>query len=327
MDSRNIQNGGPVQANPPDEPGMAKVSNVAPVQAPAVNSGPNLPGGPYGAYQPAQAPYYAPAPVVPGTERREGLRATNPVLWTVLVVLGVLVTGALILSVVAVLFAARIIGQISNVQVGPLQNESRSVPLGATKSVDVELTMRAGELTVTGGATDLLNADFSYNVSQWKPEISSSIAGDSGSLVVNQPEQGVLTAGKSVNKWDLHLNNSVPINLKANVGAGTTRFQLAGLNVTRAEIIVGAGTTSVDMTGLAGQNADIRVINSVGDTTLIVPSDVGVKVTTVRGVGNINVGNLKGSDGSYTNDAYGKAARNINLYVEVAAGNVVFQTR
>ena len=53
-------------------------------------------------------------------------------------------------------------------EVGDLQRESRSIQPENAQSVRVDLRMGAGELNVTGGADALMEADFSYNVADWK---------------------------------------------------------------------------------------------------------------------------------------------------------------
>ena len=55
------------------------------------------------------------------------------------------------------------------VSIGQMRNESKTIEIGAAKSVQVNLNMKAGELKVGGGATGLLEANFNYNVPEWKP--------------------------------------------------------------------------------------------------------------------------------------------------------------
>jgi len=61
-----------------------------------------------------------------------------------------------------------------DLRVGDLQTEFRSVKLGDAKTVRAEIHMGAGEMKLAGGARDLLEADFSYNVARRKPEVEYS---------------------------------------------------------------------------------------------------------------------------------------------------------
>src|SRR5215207_5265090 len=71
-------------------------------------------------------------------------------------------------------------------QVGKMQRESQAVDLKNAQSARTQLKMGAGELYLTGGADQLMEGDFSYNVSDWKPEVSYDVGGGEGELVVRQ---------------------------------------------------------------------------------------------------------------------------------------------
>ncbi|HXJ91946.1 MAG TPA: toast rack family protein [Terriglobia bacterium] len=73
--------------------------------------------------------------------------------------------------------------------VGETRTESKTVQLGAAKAVRVNLKMAAGELKVAGGASDLMNADFTYNVPRWRPEVKYDVTGGTGQLSVQQPPE------------------------------------------------------------------------------------------------------------------------------------------
>ena len=65
------------------------------------------------------------------------------------------------------------------------RTDSESIELGDAEMVRAELKMPAGELEVTGGAQELMEADFTYNSPSFKPEVSYSITGFRGRLVVD----------------------------------------------------------------------------------------------------------------------------------------------
>ena len=67
-----------------------------------------------------------------------------------------------------------------------MQEESKSVDPKNAQSARTQLKMGAGELNVTGGADQLMEGDFSYNVSEWKPKVSYDVSGQKGELVVKQ---------------------------------------------------------------------------------------------------------------------------------------------
>src|SRR5688500_18887493 len=71
-------------------------------------------------------------------------------------------------------------------QVGKMQRESKSVDPKNAQSARAQLKMGAGELNLTGGADQLMEGEFSYNVSDWKPKVSYDVSGDEGELIVKQ---------------------------------------------------------------------------------------------------------------------------------------------
>jgi hypothetical protein len=92
------------------------------------------------------------------------------------------------------------------IRVGPLQTESRSIERDDAGSVRADIVMGAGELDVSGGAADLLEADFTYNVDELKPEVKHS----GGTLSVHTPEvEGVASFWDMDDyryEWDLRFN-------------------------------------------------------------------------------------------------------------------------
>ena len=70
--------------------------------------------------------------------------------------------------------------------VGEMRNESRSIQPEDAKTVRAHLIMGAGELKVGGAADALMEADFSYNVADWKQRIDYDVNGDAGELTVEQ---------------------------------------------------------------------------------------------------------------------------------------------
>jgi hypothetical protein len=78
-------------------------------------------------------------------------------------------------------------GCSERVNIGPLETESKSVEVGRAESVRAEITMGAGKLKVAGGADQLFEGEFTYNVPEWRPEVTYSVKGSKGKLVIEQP--------------------------------------------------------------------------------------------------------------------------------------------
>src|SRR5215212_10624713 len=203
--------------------------------------------------------------------------------------------------------------------VGKMQEESKSVDLKNADPVRAQLKMGAGELNVTGGADQLMEGDFSYNVSEWKPKVSYDVSGQKGELVVKQGgAEGGSLDGKARNEWDIGLNDEVPTDLVVQVGAGESDLDLDSLTLKGLDLKMGAGKSTVDLTGDYSRSFDATIEGGVGGATILLPSKVGVKAKAEGGLSKTNAKGLKKVGNSYVNDAYGES--DVNLSVDVKGG-------
>jgi hypothetical protein len=207
----------------------------------------------------------------------------------------------------------------SQQQVGKLQEESKSVDLNNAETARAQLKMGAGELNVTGGADGLMDGDFSYNVSEWKPKVSYDVSGGEGELLVKQggANSGSLDA-KARNEWDISLNDEVPTDLVVQVGAGESELDLDSLTLKGLDLKMGAGKSTVDLTGDYAKSFDASIQGGVGEATVLVPSEVGVRVKAEGGLGKINAEGFQREGEAYVNDAYGDS--DVTLDVDVRGG-------
>jgi len=123
-----------------------------------------------------------------------------------------------------------------------------------------------------------MEGDFSYNVADWKPMVSYDVSGEEGELVVKQGSGGgVRLGGDARNEWDVRLNDEVPTDLIMQMGAGESDLDLDSLTLTALDLQMGAGKTTVDITGDYAQDFEASIQGGVGEATVLLPSEVGVK--------------------------------------------------
>jgi hypothetical protein len=235
----------------------------------------------------------------------------------------------LVVLLIAMMFATAIVAGACGTQrggtqqVGKMQRESKSVALKNAQSVRAQLMMGAGELNVTGGADRLMEGEFSYNVSDWKPKVSYDVSGQEGELVVKQGSaEGAGLGGDARNEWDIRLNDEVPTDLVVQMGAGESDLDLDSLALTGVDLQMGAGKTTVDLTGDYVQSFDASIQGGVGEATVLLPSDVGVKAKAEGGLGKINAKGLKRVGDAYVNGAYGESDTNLNVDVKGGVGEI-----
>jgi hypothetical protein len=204
-----------------------------------------------------------------------------------------------------------------------MRNESRSIQPEDAKTVRAHLMMGAGELKVGGAADTLVEADFSYNVADWKPQMDYDVNDDVGELTVKQGsgDDGRLGGGAR-NEWDLRLNDDVPTGLVVEMGAGESDLDLDSLSLTGLDLEMGAGETTVDLTGDYAQDFDASIEGGVGEATVLVPSEVGVRVRAEGGLGKINAEGFQREGEAYVNDAYGDSDVSLNVDVRGGVGSI-----
>jgi hypothetical protein len=200
---------------------------------------------------------------------------------------------------------------------GPLDHDRQSIELDKSEMVRAELRMGAGELIVNGGSPKLMDADFSYNVASWKPAVRYSASGFRGNLIVEQPHS-VHAGGKVKYKWDLRLNDKVPLDVVTELGAGEARMNLGELNLRSVQVHMGVGELRLDLRGNPERDYSVAINGGVGKATIYLPSQVGVVATAVGGIGNISVHGLRKQGDRWVNAAHENAP--VMIHVDVHGG-------
>ena len=189
------------------------------------------------------------------------------------------------------------------------------------KSAHARLDMGAGQLTINGGANDLLDADFTYTDSYEEPRVDYSVDNGVGQLKISQ-ESRSMRFGRSQNDWNLRFSKDIPLELKVDMGAGQGNLHLRDVPLTRLDLNLGAGQMDVDLTGDRKTDLTADIEGGVGQADIRLPRSVGVIAHASGGIGSIEVHGLKHDGDSYTNDAYGKSPATIHLKVEGGIGQI-----
>jgi hypothetical protein len=207
------------------------------------------------------------------------------------------------------------------VPTGETTSESRSVDLPKAEMVHADLRMGAGELRLEGGAAKLMEAQFRYNVADWKPDIRYDQTGFRGQLVIEQGGKGGAT-GNVVNDWNIRLNDTVPLDLEVKLGAGEAHLDLGGLTMRSANVKMGAGTSEIKFSSEPKHSFDLNLRGGVGEATVRIPKSIGVIAKAKGGLGEINVHGFSKDGDTYVNDAYGKSKVVMNVDVQGGIGQI-----
>ena len=78
----------------------------------------------------------------------------------------------------------------------------------------------------------------------------------------------------------------------------------------------------MDLTGDYSRGFDASIQGGVGEATVMLPSEVGVRATAEGGIGKINAEGLKREGNSFVNDAYGNSDVILEVDVEGGVGEI-----
>jgi N-terminal domain of toast_rack, DUF2154 len=170
---------------------------------------------------------------------------------------------------------------------GPEVTDKISVPAPDAKDVSLSLTFGAGEMTLSPGASQLVDGTATYNYAAFKPVVTT----DGGKVQIQMSDVHSFPTFKGLkNTWDFQLG-AAPMDLDIESGAYKGTFEFGGLALNNLTIKDGAaqvelafskpnlaemsvfhyetGASDVKMRGLANANFDMMDFSSgAGDYTL-----------------------------------------------------------
>lgn len=201
------------------------------------------------------------------------------------------------------------------VETGPTVVEQISIPdPNPGGSTQLTINFGAGDLNLQPGAAGgLLTGTASYNVTDLKPEYTTS--GDSLTLeqgTFSYDIGGLPNFGAIENTWDLYLANS-PVELELRAGAFKGQFELGGLALEDLEIFTGAADLEINFS-----SPNLASMGSFRLTT-------GASNTDLLGLGNANFSLLefRSGAGDYTLDFSGQLQRDATVKIDAALSNIV----
>ncbi len=205
-----------------------------------------------------------------------------------------------------------------------LVHHRQTVEVKGAKAVRMSVKMPSGELRMDGGAEQVLDADFAFGTGWLAPQVDYSVSDGVGELEIGQESRGQRMI-KSDNTWNLRVNDTLPLDLEVDLGAGRGEFRFAKVNLTRLDLNIGAGQAIVDLSGARAKDLEAEVQGGVGEATIRLPKSVGVVAIVHGGLGSIDTHGLREEDGQYVNDAYGKSPTTIHLTVQGGIGTIKLQ--
>lgn len=181
---------------------------------------------------------------------------------------------------------------------------------GAT-TARVKLDMSVGSLRLNGGSPNLMDAHFEFN-DGYEPRVDYTVHNGRGELRVAQP-----SFPKSFkvtrNRWDIRLNDRLPIDLEIDNGAGEAEIDASTVSLTSFEFDNGAGEAEVKLNGDQLRLAYVEAEVAAGRLDL-----------QMRGAyPAMREMQVEASAGQIRLDLTGEWSSEVSITVEVVAGEVV----
>jgi hypothetical protein len=225
----------------------------------------------------------------------------------------------------ALLFAGVVLTTAScdydRAETGPTREVPVSIDKGNVDHANIELDMGAGELAINGGASKLVDGKFEFNAPSGEPQVRSSITGTHATITIEQPKNMNLH-GHQRYRWDLGLNDKVLTDLAINCGAGQARLKLGELALRTLSVHMGAGQVDLDLQGTPARDYDVDISGGVGQATVRLPSNVGIRAEAHGGIGHIDVSGLEKRGDYYQNSLWDNAKVNVRLKVQGGIGEI-----
>ena len=200
---------------------------------------------------------------------------------------------------------------------GPVEHTSQSIELDKSEMARVEIKIGAGELDLAGGSPKLAEATFDYNIPSWKPIMRYDASSFRSQLRIEQPA-GRHGGSNLTYKWNVKLNDKVPVDLMLDLGAGEARMDIGSMNLRTVQVNMGVGEIHLDLRGKPSREYSVNINGGVGHATVLLPSNVGIDAHATGGIGDISVRGLENRDGRWINAAHQNAP--VTVHVDVKGG-------
>jgi len=194
---------------------------------------------------------------------------------------------------------------------GPLVTDEIHVPAPSAEKVHLRLQFGAGHLALRPGAKNLVDGTATYNVPQFKPEIT---VGETEVLLSQEKRNLRFSSGWGQNlrnEWDLQIGDQ-PLELTIEAGAYEAEYEFGALRLTNLTIRDGAATVQgrFSQPNLAEMN--------------VLRYETGASNVTLTGLANANFSlfEFDGGAGNYIFEFGGELRRPASVHLAAGMSNM-----
>ncbi|MBI9069875.1 MAG: hypothetical protein JEZ09_21460 [Salinivirgaceae bacterium] len=219
----------------------------------------------------------------------------------------------------------------------------QTIKSSKANNIKALIHISGGRLFVNDETSELADVNFSYNKEDWDPTVSYAEKDNFGKLTIvakiNSKEHNIDDDNICKIALDKKKNYSLglvlglgeaSINLKNynikkalfRLGVGTFDVNLANTSIPLLKVEAGIGEAKFDLSG-NWKNDLTAIINAgIGEITLYVPDDVGVKLIVSGFLGSVDTPGYNKQGKEHSNKLYGKAKHNLEFTIKGAIGNI-----
>ncbi len=219
----------------------------------------------------------------------------------------------------------------------------QTIKKGKSENITALIQIAGGHLIVNGETTELAQVKLTYDKADWNPSIAFAELDERGKLTITAQTEGEEKHIGDYNRCNINLNPSLNYSLGIVLGAGLADIDFHDFSIHKAVFRLGVGSFNVnlsntsvpllkveagigeatfDLSGIWKNNLSAIINAGIGQMNLIVPANMGVRVTVKGFLGNVETPNYKKEGKEYTNALYGKSKYNLEIQVNGAIGSV-----
>lgn len=196
--------------------------------------------------------------------------------------------------------------------------------LGAARRARIEIAPAAGEVDLSALSDPGLLLSGTVPASSRSQAVKrySSMAGDEARFTLRGEGQVIFQTDEQANQtWNLKLNQTIPVDLVINLGAGELNLDLSDLNLVGLKVNLGVGSTLVTLPSTGNWSGKIN--GAIGSLVIQAPVGVGLRVQADTALASFSVpAGYQKQNRLYTSPNYASAQTKIELVVGMVFGSV-----
>ena len=207
------------------------------------------------------------------------------------------------------------------------ETEQVTIPLQGASRVRLHIRHGAGRLMIRGGAgsSEVAAGSFSGGL-----EHTENRHGDTLDVGMNVPQGMWMNFGGpwifgpwNPIVWDVRLNDSVPMKLDLETGAGESQIDFSALKADEISLKTGASSSEMTLPARAGKTS-VKVASGAASVVLRVPDGVAARIFIESGLAGISIdqNRFPRSGNGYQSPEYDRAENSADIRIETGVGSV-----